>query len=1078
MPDRQLPNPCHRAKSTPSNRRTSASPHPITSPILSALGSATNTAAQYTSDWARSLPPFNGNPSNLASSPPVLSLGVRDASTPHISVSPSPPNMRPQSHPNQYQSFGGRQRIPHRDRRSSTLSRGQTPLGSRAPLPHEDQAHFHPGGLPDLDSFGAPISSGGLSPGERGYCCTFDSLSTAGHGPSVSAENVLIVGWEGGFRVQRITRKTIDIIGSIEGLRGGVHAAKILPWSFRSDPGSAGRPYIAVIVHGPVISEEPISSNTSEGMSQEDQDGGSDPSAQIPYGNAPEMSDVVKKYQTTVEIYSLSSRKHIATVFKTPTVEVDYSPVGDFKPPPPIGDLRLDANGKHLVVSSGISGEVFVFSPFTRDQTVHELESIRCIGKFWTSIQRRELKLSASVSAGGEQLPITEEAETVLGTPLLSLSHRWLAIVPPSADSLFSMKGKASLLHDSSRPPGITTHVAPPKPSTNCSVEMPEGESLMDKVSREVTQRALKGAQWIGQHGMQAWNTYFNRAPAGNNAQNAYYAEPSTQPAFPPTHGLQNSTTSESPTQVAIYDLQRLLDYEEIKIKNALHPLATFEPPSGCSFLSFAPNGLTLLSISRKGDQKFVWNLMRLQYPRQGIGRDQDLGPHVRLVARFTRMTSAITVDVVWSAPQGERFALLTDKGTIHVHELPSSALSWPLRRLRRSKFSPSPENRGDQDASATKGAVESAMSAANGAGAWIRSAVRPKSVGNTSSFSTNLMMTPAATANAGGKVVKDGLSKGVKLVANSANTIYHASENKLHMGVVINGATPGSMRWMTGKDRGYLAILVTGTVNIYAVRQVAEPRKGMPPLIRAKISKKPTEFALQKISDEQFAPAFRAIIEAKFNLSATKETPHLTGFWYLRTPSPHSNLAPIPQIIRPQNWHALVEAETNPPYQPFHTDRRVALFAFTDPDPQSTPRSSQNLLGDSQVAMDARNEYTADVLAPWLHEAHHVDPDTIGLETWPVDAPEPWLFGLEIPAARVLTGGRPGGGAVSETMTGAGAWSDDEDAVENRVTVVEGEEGEQVLVTTVIRRGTGRDEEGEFFEDGAEFVDFADDRV
>lgn len=955
---------------------------------------------------------------------------------------------------------------------------GQSPYGGHvyhAPLPHEDQAHFHPGGLPDLDSIGLANQPGGLSPGEYGYFSGFDTLSTAGHSSSVTAENVLLIGWEGGLRVQRVSRKTIDIIGKIEGLRGGVVGAKILPWTCRSDPGLSGRPYVAVIVHGPLLSEEhSTSSNTSEAPSIEDQD--SDPSARVNNAPAVQVGDIVKHYQTTVEIYSLANAKHVATIFRTPPIEVDYS--GTMKLPGPVGDLKLDANGKYLTVSSGESGEVFVFSPFTKDQTIHELESIRCIGKFWTSVRQRDKRIIPTVPNGvSDQTYPADDSEPAKGAALLSLSHRWLAVVPPSADSLFSVKGKAMLANDAARPPGITTHVSPPKPVTNCILDTPESESFMDRMSREVTQRTLKGAQWLGEHGMQAWNTYWNR-PATNGAhgQFTYPQEATTQPAFPPTHGVpqSNSGSGTTPVQVAIYDLQRLLDSEEIRIKNALVPVATFEPSSGCSFLSFAPNGLSLLTVSRKGDQQFVWSLMRMQHPRSGITNEQHIGPHVRQIAKFTRLTEAITVDVVWNVPQGDRFALLTDKGTVHAHEIPASAFHWPpYKHGRRPKTFLKADEHSTAESGPAKGAIGAARDAVSGTGAWIRSAVRPKSVGNNSTSSTNLMMTPAITANVGGKAIKAGFTKSAKLVANSANTIYHAGENRLHVRVLMNGAvSPGSIRWMTGKYRGHLAITTAGTVNIYPVRTISTPRKGMPPEIRAKISKKPVEFTLQMIPDYQFAPAFQRLAETRtgnINVKANVNGSELSGFWLLQnsTPLEHNQVNPIPTIRKPENWHALVEAETNPPYQPFHTDRRVGLFVYSEPDPVSPKSSSHNVLDDSQAAIESRVEWQSDVLAPWLHDVHHVDPSSF-IDHWPVNTPDPWVFGMEVPSTRVLI-------SSSANSNENASWSDDEDAAENQIRVIEGEYGEQVVVTTVTRRGR---EDEEFFEDGCEVVDFADDRV
>jgi len=383
-----------------------------------------------------------------------------------------------------------------------------------------------------------------------------------------------------------------------------------------------------------------------------------------------------------------------------------------------------------------------------------------------------------------------------------------------------------------------------------------------------------------------------------------------------------------------------------------------------------------------------------------------------------------------------------------------------------------------------------------NGTGAWIRSlSTRSQSLGSSSAF-PHLMMTPAATANVGIKAVRAGISKSVKVVANSAQTIYHASENKLQMGNLMNGVTPGLMHWMTGRDRGYLAIVVTGTLSIYPVKQVSTPRKGRPPVIRARISKRPFEERLHKIPDDQFPPAFRARIENKFHPpgSATKSLPPPAGgTWHLR--APHGGADDGAARRRPENWHALVEAETNPPYQPFHTDRRVTLMTFSEPEPspfgpipvvpghvssrEDEEAEEEHADGDEEGEDDSGAYYGehADeeppagdapsweraVLAPWLRDAHHAGLPSAGAAT----EHAPWIFGRDVPAARAFpsAGGNPAD-ASDDDLAGS--------AVENKIHVVEGAEGEQVIVTTMRRKGR----EEEFFEDGCEVVDFADDRV
>jgi hypothetical protein len=46
-------------------------------------------------------------------------------------------------------------------------------------------------------------------------------------------------------------------------------------------------------------------------------------------------------------------------------------------------------------------------------------------------------------------------------------------------------------------------------------------------------------------------------------------------------------------------------------------------------------------------------------------------------------MTIARIVDVVWTSPHGERAAMVTEPGTVHILDLPASAFTWPPPRRR-----------------------------------------------------------------------------------------------------------------------------------------------------------------------------------------------------------------------------------------------------------------------------------------------------------------------------------------------------------------------------------------------------------
>ena len=180
----------------------------------------------------------------------------------------------------------------------------------------------------------------GLLPGEKGYFCGFDTLATAGHAPSTPAENVMLVGYEGGLRVYRLNKNEAQIIGSLEGLRGGVIGAKILPWTFRADPGSEGRPFVALILHGPVLPDDAGSSDSSVAVGSSDEDASPTTSSHGASGPTVDPRDVVKRCQTTVEIYSLTTRRRVARIFSSPMRDVEYDQLMAGQIPPPLGDLR------------------------------------------------------------------------------------------------------------------------------------------------------------------------------------------------------------------------------------------------------------------------------------------------------------------------------------------------------------------------------------------------------------------------------------------------------------------------------------------------------------------------------------------------------------------------------------------------------------------------------------------------------------------------------------------------------------------------------------------------------------------
>ena len=901
------------------------------------------------------------------------------------------------------------------------------------PLPHQAQPHFY--GLPDLDLGLDNMPNDGIPPGERGYFCGFDTLTSAGDAAARSAENVLLVGSQGGLDVFRVDKTKLDIVGRLEGLRGGVLGAKIVPWTMRMDSLAALRPLVVLTLHGPVVKEGRSSSGS--GSSSVIDDSASDSPSRPSSRHGDDQIGEIIGYQTTVEVYSLREKRRIAILYKSPLAPLT-SPIDSplFQSPPPVGEFIVDAKGKFIVVASGASGEVFCFAPYSRGHEEH-LERFRCVGKVWTSVQLRERPTHSSSSSGADGSHEDTPPEKY-HVPIFSLSDRWLAVAPPASSSLYPVNGTPLTSPTYERPLGVSHHSVPTQPSPNCIVDAPESAGLINRLTREGTQVAIKGARWATEKGIQAFKSYMNK---GSQVGSVPYSQDPMQQYFPPTHGHNQTQPRQEASVISIYDLQRLLDAEETRNKNALHPIATVPAALGCSFLSFSPSGLMLLTVSKKGDYQDVWDLKRINFKRaRKTAREQPIGPHVRQVARFTRMTVANVIDVIWSAPKIDRLAVVTDKGTVHMFLMPQSAFQWPPpRRLRPAVPSAKPK---DIPSSPSGGAVNSAMQAINDTTKPFFDAVRARNSSPASRFTlANLGVTPAAGAKSG-KAVAAGVGK-------SINNIRHAGDNKIALPLSLSGVKPYSVRWLSGRGRGSIALVAGGVLQIWRVQMRTTTDGGRSSSTATISKKKLVEFGLAPIRDMILPPS---VADKLYPQPGDPEPMHgFYGDWIPRSlPSrkPGARGTQSPGVFpAPLSFS---EIETNPPYQPFYTDRRVARFVYLRPTPEVQASSS---------------EYQTSIPA-LMNNLHGEDDES------------PWLFGepvearqLSSPTAHAYDSGE------DDIVAGVAA------RIENKLVLRDGEEEEveQVVVTTRRRRirkeGAEEDQEG-FFEDDCEVLDFAEDRV
>lgn len=895
----------------------------IVSPVLDALGALVETqdndTAYRTGAWAKSIPFGKSPPNDLmdaelpGESPFSFPMNSEKGGFSHpSSASPPPRSTRPLSYGNGYLA-SNRSRHQSVDRQKShSIS---SPFNAQIPLPHLPQAHFY--GAPDIDlpllpGQNRPLMDGGYS------FCSCDTLPSPSFRSRMGG-NVLLVGTDSALDVFSIENRNSRPIGRIVGLNGRVVGAKILTFNSETDPFVLSRPHVAVILHGPMPHGEDEGSTSSTGSEANE-------NVAVPSGRRASVErrqnrDEGSYYQTRVEVYSLRSGDHITTLFTSRHVPCfETAPGFGVFASPPVGSLRLYSSGNYVILASGVSGEVFIYGVSLSSS------SYRCLGKTWTTTQssesRRYSTSSSSTDADGSQNDSTHGLPPC-DSPIVSLKGRWLAVVPPLSTYRPSIRGNvpAHLVHGKAL--GIETRSPPARPAMTCSLDCGEGESLFDKVARGVTQELVRGARWMGDQGIQVWNNYWGKEqshPGNLRRPHLFDIQQQGHSAFPPTHAQDTQATSPAePELVSIIDLKRLDESGEGK-NTSLEPIATFQAPNGCSFLSFSPNGLMLLTASKKGDVQYVWDLMQVRHCRAMVlMSDESPTPsaNVRQVARYPRLTASTIVDVIWNAPGADRLAIVTRKGTVHVFDVPRSAFQWPpFRRARvQAHISPSRDvsTDGSSEGAASTNPFSAAIKLVGGKTQPILAAVRSRAPSGSTAFaSVGGFVIPSAAGS--GKVVAAGLSKSVGAATGTVNTLRHAGGNRLHLSGLSRDPAPSRVIWITHKGQSFLGLVDSGYFRLYTIGRGVPTRKNRQ--LPSVIGSKELEFKLPASLQNPCSP----IPIATFDMETTVQAS-------LSLPSP--SLQPPTAAKFTCQPLSQAEIETNAPYQPFHTDQRVNLHVL-----------------------------------------------------------------------------------------------------------------------------------------------------
>lgn len=882
------------------------------------------------------------------------------------------------------------------------------------PPPHQAQAHFY--GAPDINVPGL-----GLQPGANGYYCGFDKLPR-----DKSSETVLLSGYDGGLKVHSVTKRGTVQLWDLTGIRGGVFSAKILPRTVESDQNGTF-PLVALVVHGPVWESRTEDRGKEQLNSPERPLTPSEVPVSPSFPAFENDLDTEEYYQTSVELYSISQNRHIGTLLtlpKRPFVVLPGSPL--FEPPVPDGALTIRADADMLVIASGQSGEIWAFRYGGDGESSH----YSCIGKTWTTVQQGSTTELAVM--GDWNMYDGPPARKQYKAAVLSLNGRYLAYCPPSLSSQVTVGAVVPPYSANSRIPGFSARAPPQLPTVNCLVDTPGNESMMKQILQVGTQKFIEGASYLGGQGVQAWNNYWSKPHQGQSPPEgfAHTAQGNNGTRFPPTHGgmAPAPVVSKEPGLISILDLDSLAA-KAAQGGLSVHPLATFRVPHGCSFLSFAPSGLALFTASSKGDTQFVWDLMRIQYPhtsflKANLPGVMASGPQVRQIAQFTRMTIARIVDVVWTSPHGERAAMVTEPGTVHVLDLPASAFDWPPP-IRKT-----PLSKPDEEVALPTFNATSIVSNAGSAVSSILSA-RPFSRRRRS---TAGMSAKTVTVQAGQstQALAAGISRSVGAATGKMNELRKSGANRLHLPTSPTVPVRGCLMLINGKKHDTVLVVGNGIVRIYTIKT----RQADRPADKQKASRGAQfiELRLPALPASQVGPR----VVPPSNDQGNKDTD--------TDPRYNGHTSPVPLI----NYHTRgtessiphAEIESNAPYQPFHTDhRRVALHIYSN--------DESSLHSPSLSAL----------ITPL-----HVTP------TKKISSPRPQrtkllAFGLPIATNRLDIGPLQ---------------SDDDDLDSSRgipsstIERIMREDGEEIVITTRRRKGISRSGMGDFDDGGGDEDDWA----
>jgi hypothetical protein len=283
-------------------------------------------------------------------------------------------------------------------------------------------------------------------------------------------------------------------------------------------------------------------------------------------------------------------------------------------------------------------------------------------------------------------------------------------------------------------------------------------------------------------------------------------------------------------------------------------------------------------------------------------------------------------------------------------------------------------------------------------------------------------------------------------------NEMRKSKSTKLHLPNSTTVPSRGCILLLNGKRNDAVMTVAGGIIRFYSIKN----RRADRPVDKQKASRgaRYVEFRIPNLPDFKFAPEIMHDLNQIGDLELTERDIEEARWKTGHSPSP------VPHLRGTESSIPQAEIESNAPYQPFHTDRRVGLHIYSH-DETLPPSPSVSAL----------------ISRPGLE--NDVKPSSASKSTGP------WAFGGLIKTKKLDVG--PPHNLDDDFDASEDHRALPSSAIERVLKVTDStEEMEQIVITTRRRKGVSRsgtensgdaDEEG-FFEDDCEVLDFASQRV